>query len=185
MNNGLENGVVLGNVNGTIQATGVQTGGTSSIGNLTSSFSNPIGDIHNHPNNNPPSSGDVYSLIDIRNQFSEYNTRYVITQDGTTYALIVTDSNAMNNFLQNYPPSITLNPNGGNFVDFPPSLFEEWTDLALGFSESGAIAYILNKYNSGITLAKMDGAGNFRAVNITTSQNSDGTTNYNYSLCPN
>ncbi|AYO57279.1 hypothetical protein CO230_03540 [Chryseobacterium sp. 6424] len=184
VNNGLENGVDLGNVNGTIQATGVQTGGTSSI-NLTSSFSNPIGDIHNHPNNNPPSPGDVYSLMNIRNQFSEYNTRYVITQDGTTYALVVTDHNAMNTFLQSYPPSITLNPNGGNFVDFPPSLFEEWTDLALDFSESGAIAYILNKYNSGITLTKMDGAGNFRAVNITTSQNSDGTTNYNYSLCPN
>ena len=185
MNNGKENGVVLGIVNNKVQSTTVQTGNEYSIGNLTSSFLNPIGDIHNHPNNNPPSPGDFYSLINARNQYSNYNTRYVVTQDGTTYALVVTDPSAMNTFLQNYPPSITPNPNGGNYINFPQSLFEEWTDLKLDFSESGALAYILNKYNSGITLTKMDAAGNFRAVNITTTQNADGTTSYNYSLCPN
>lgn len=185
MNNGLENGVVLGNVNGTIQATGVQTGGESSIGNLISSFSNPIGDIHNHPNNNPPSPGDFYSLINIRNQHSNYNTRYVVTLDGTTYALVVTDVDAMNQFLQKHPPVIVPNPAGGNSVNFPNDLLLEWSDLRNTFSLPGALAFILNEYNSGITLTKMDSAGNFRAINIPTTQNSDGTTNYNFKLCPN
>ncbi len=184
MNNGKENGVVFGKENGVVKSTGIQTGGATSV-TLSHTYSDPLGDLHNHPNNNPPSPGDLYSLINARNQFSNYNTRYVVTQDGTTYALVVTDPSAMNTFLQNYPPSITPNPDGGNYVNFPQSIFDEWADLKNTFSESGALGFILNKYNSGITLTKMDGAGNFRAVNITTTQNADGTTNYNYSLCPN
>lgn len=184
MNNGVENGVVFGNVNGNLEITGVQTGGSSSIENLTSSFSDPVADLHNHPNSNPPFPGDFYSLINARNKHSNYNTRYVITQDGTTYALIVTDPSAMNIFLQNYPPSIILDANGKH-VNFPNELLQEWSELRNSFSLSGALAFILNKYNSGIALTKMDSAGNFRAINIPTTQNADGTTNYAFTLCPN
>lgn len=184
MNNGVENGVVFGNVNGNLEITGVQTGGSSSIENLTSSFSDPVADLHNHPNSNPPSPGDFYSLINARNKHSNYNTRYVITQDGTTYALIVTDPSAMNIFLQNYPPSIILDANGKH-VNFPSSIFNEWYDLTASFSEAGALAHILNKYNSGIALTKMDSAGNFRAINITKIQNPDGSITPKYNLCPN
>ena len=181
MNNNKENGVVFGNVNGATQSTGLQTGGEHSI-TLTHSFSNPTGDLHNHTDNTPPSPGDVYSLINARNSFTNYNTRYVTTPDGTIYALVVTDTDAMNTFLQNYPP-YQANPNMS--PNFPQSIFYEWANLKNTFSESGALAFILNKYNSGITLTKMDGAGNFRAVNITTTQNADGTTIYKYDLCPN
>ncbi|MDO5616607.1 MAG: hypothetical protein Q4G16_10475 [Cruoricaptor ignavus] len=141
--------------------------------------------MHNHPDSTPPSSGDVYSLIKARNQYPNYNTRYVVTQDGTTYALVITDFTAMKEFYREYPPSITSNPNGGNFMNFPAVLFNEWFELSSSFSESGALAYVLDKYNSGVSLTKMDGAGNFRAVNITSTQNSDNTTTYNYLLCPN
>lgn len=185
MNNGLENGVVFGNVKGKMESTGVQTGNSYSIFNLTSNFDDPVGDLHNHPNNNPPSPGDFYSLINVKNQHSNYNTRYVVTQEGTTYALVVTDLSSMNIFLQNYPPSITPNPNGGNFVNFPSSIFNEWYDLTVSFSEAGALVYILNKYNSGIVLTKMDSTGNFRAINIVNIQNPDGSTTPKYNLCPN
>lgn len=181
MNNNKENGVVFGNVNGATQSTGLQTGGEHSI-TLTHSFSNPTGDLHNHTDNTPPSPGDVYSLINARNSFTNYNTRYVTTPDGTIYALVVTDTDAMNTFLQNYPP---YQANSNMSPNFSGQMFDEWNNLASSFSESGALAFILNKYNSGITLTKMDGAGNFRAVNITTTQNADGTTIYKYDLCPN
>lgn len=62
MNNGNENGVVFGNVNGVIQATSIQTGSPTSI-TLINNFASPTGDLHNHLNNNPPSSGDVYGLF--------------------------------------------------------------------------------------------------------------------------
>lgn len=50
----------------------------------------------------------------------------------------------------------------------------------MDFSESGALSYILNEYNAGISLVKMDGSGRFRNINIT--KNTDST--YKYELCP-
>lgn len=124
-------------------------------------------------------------MMEFHLQHNTFRTRYVVLSDDTVYALVVTDTNVIREFLEKYPPSIKPNPNGGSFINFPQELFDEWVDLKDSFSESGALAYILNNYKSGITLTKMDGSGNFRAVNITTSQNADGTTKYNYSLCPN
>lgn len=186
MNNGKENGVVLGNVGGETKSTSVQTGGTSS-GTLTHTFSDPIADLHNHLGNNPPSPGDFYVLINNQEQFTNYSTRYVMTLNGTTYALIVTDKNAMNIFIQNYPPTITSNPNGGNFVNFPQPLFNEWDDISFynNDNQEMALSVILDKYNSGISLTKMDKNGNFKKVNYTSNTNSDGTTTYQNTPCPN
>lgn len=181
MNNGLENGVVLGNVNNSILPTSVQTGSSSSI-HLTHSFSDPIADLHNHQNNKPPSHGDVYALMANRSKFMNYNTRYVITSNGITYALIITDPNAMAVFLQNYPP---VQYQFGSSPNFPGQLFEDWYNFTfdgLGNDEM-ALAYVLDKYNAGVALTKMNSDGSFRKININAST-INGSTTYTQSNCP-
>ncbi len=120
--------------------------------------------------------------MNIRNQFSEYNTRYVITQDGTTYALVVTDTNAMNNFLQNYPPYQAL-PNVS--PNFPNKLFYESSDVFTIYNgdKAMALSYILDKYKAGITLIKSDSAGNFKKINVTENI-INGSNNYTQTTCP-
>ena len=184
MNNNKENGVVFGNVNGATQSTGLQTGGEHSI-TLTHSFSNPTGDLHNHTDNTPPSPGDVYSLINARNNFANYNTRYVTTPDGTIYALVVTDTDAMNTFLQNYPPSITPNPSGGNYVNFPTDINNEYNDIYTFYNGTRemALAFTLDKYNSGIVLTKMKSNGDLKKIGTTETINSNGEKTYLNNNC--
>lgn len=179
-----ENGVVFGNVNGVLQSTGLQTGGTSNMV-LSHNFTDPIADLHNHPNENPPSVGDLYSLITNRNNFPNYNTRYVITPNGTTYALIVTDINAMNQFLQNYPPSITSNPNGGNHVNFPGNLKYEYSDIinVYWYNEETALSFMLDKYNVGIALTKLNANGNFKKISTKESLDNNGEKIYILTNC--
>jgi len=184
MNNNLENGVVLGNVNNSIESTNIQMGGSHSI-SLTHSFSDPVADLHNHTNNNPPSVGDLYSLMEARNRFVNYNTRYIITVNGTTYALAVTNPSAMNSFLQNYPPEVTPNPNGGSFVNFPSSINDIYLDVYTYYNgtQEMALAYILDKYNAGVALTKMDSNGNFKKLGTIETVNPDGTRTYYQNNC--
>lgn len=179
--NGKENMVAFGSrmPNGTVESTGVQEGNLDG-GVVTNPYAYPVADIHNHPNNKPPSTGDVYSMMKYHLQHNTFSTRYVLSSDGTLYALVITDTQAIREFLSKYPPSITANPKGGSFINFPQELFEKYTDLQMDFSESGALSYILNEYNAGISLVKMDGSGRFRNINIT--KNTDST--YKYELCP-
>lgn len=181
MNNGLENGVVFGNENGLITSTAVQTGSANSA-TLNHSFTNPIADLHNHHDNKPPSVGDVYALIGNQKSYTNYDTRYVITPNGTTYALVVTDSILMNIFLRNYPPD-QANPNMS--PNFPQPIFNEWDDISFYNNDNKemALAHILDKYNSGIALTKLDITGNFKKINVT-ENNISGTKTYSQSNCP-
>lgn len=120
-----------------------------------------------------------------RNQFINYNTRYVITINGTTYALVVTNTSVMNSFLQNYPPVITPNPNGGNFVNFPLSINDIYLDIYTYYNgtQEMALAYILDKYNPGVALTKMDSGGNFKKLGATETINPDGNRTYYQNNC--
>lgn len=181
MNNGLENGVVLGIVNNLIESTSVQTGELASV-SLTHSFSEPVADIHSHQNNKPPSHGDVYSLMANRIRFKNYNTSYLITSNGTTYALIVTDPYAIAIFLQKYPPVKFV---AGMSPNFPGQIFDDW--YAFGFeglgNEEMALAYVLENYGAGIALTKMNSGGAFKKINVNKST-INGSTTYTQSNCP-
>lgn len=93
----------------------------------------------------------------------------------------------MNQFLQTYAPDITSNPNGGSYVNFPQPLFNEWDDISFYNNDNKemALSFILDKYNSGIALTKMDESGDFKKVNIVQNINTDGTTTYQNTSCPN
>lgn len=177
--NGGENGVSFGSntIDGATQSTGVQELGQNS-GSLSNSFAYPTADIHNHPGNTPPSAGDVYSMISYHNQHNSFQTRYVILSNGTVYALIITDAGAFNAFTSNYPPDQVP----GNSPNFSGQMFDDWYNFTFdGYgNDEMALSNVLDKYDTGIALTKMDSNGNFKKVNI--KQNNNGT--YSQSNCP-
>lgn len=179
---GMENGVAFGyNQDGAPQRTrGVQNFGENS-GVMSNPFKYPTADMHNHPKNTPPSTGDVYKMMELHLKHNTFRTRYVVLSDGTMYALVVTDTNAIREFLQKYP--YKQNPGYGPI--FPDNIFDEWYNFTFeGYgNDEMALSYILDKYNAGIALTKIDKNGNFKKVNV--SENiSNGTTIYKQTECP-
>lgn len=173
--------------NGNIITSAMNTGNDNS-GTVTN-VSNQFADLHNHPSDLPPSSGDLYYFIDQTSSSSLYQTKYVVTQNGTVYALVVTDLQAAENFNTNYPR--VLDP--GVEPNFPDNLFEEYSDI--DEQEKGlysqtpqqadelAIAYILEKYNAGVALLKMDGSGSFKKISTKYDANATGNP-YSQQICP-
>ncbi|TDE31486.1 hypothetical protein E0I61_01965 [Flavobacterium ranwuense] len=120
--------------------------------------------LHNHPNNTPLSSGDIYTSVQLNVKSSNFTTTYILT-DGEVYAIVVTDLAAAQAFVTAYPADQVPNYS----PEFPSFIFNQIVDLRAKLGESteartSAIASILNKYNSGITLLKQDNNGNFYPI---------------------
>lgn len=172
------------------------TFGKDAIGNITissmnngtplgvkgnSSFPGAFADMHNHPDDTPQSPGDLYGLLGINSLHSQYLTKYVLTQNGIVYALAITNSSLASTFFSTYHfPT-------GNQNAFPDPLFDEWSDIfnVWGSTQEIAMAFILDKYNSGVALLKQDSAGNFHKLGATVSTDSKGNKTYTSHNCPN
>lgn len=190
ISDGNEHGVVFGSVKGVFESTGVQHGSHSFI-NLQHSYSIPIASLHYHTTNDFPGSvGDVYSLISSYKDFNSFGIFYISSPNGAVYALIVSNLSAMSQFLINYPPSYTTNSDGLILVNFPQPLSDLYHDVAFDFNVGiqidyeVAMAYMLDTYNAGITLAKMDSAGNFKKLGTNKNTDTDGNTKYEQTKCP-
>ncbi|WP_052248438.1 4Fe-4S binding protein [Chryseobacterium taiwanense] len=181
-NDGNEHGYVLGSENGNIVPTDIQHGGPSGI-NLTHDFTSPVASNHLHPNNTPPSVGDAYSLMNSYNAYSTYSTYYVTAQNGSAYALVVTNPAAMNQFLSNYP-SVSNPPYAPNF---PAPLNDEYNDVAFDANTDNqtsyeiALAYMLDKYNTGLALLKKGADGNFHKLGAKKDDDGGGGSGSGYS----
>ncbi|WP_407484118.1 hypothetical protein [Elizabethkingia meningoseptica] len=141
-------------------------------GNVTGeATSNTVGDIHNHNDDLPPSPGDVYSLMEMADYYQNYRTKFVYTQQGTEYALVVTDIEALRNFLRMYPPE-RKSDNNRVYTNFPGALKIQWQDISTndGYSQvtketsETAIAYILDQYNAGVAVTKKNNNGDFKKI---------------------
>lgn len=144
--------------------------------------SNRFADLHNHQDNSPPFSGDLYGFIGLALSSTLYQSRYVVTRDGTVYALIIIDSKAARNFITNYPK--TANP--GYQPRFPDQLVDEFRVIRYGqkATEEMAVAFILEKYNTGVALLKQDSSGNFKRLNTREITDGNGNKIYLPNNCP-
>ena len=130
----------------------------------------------------------MYGLISVDQNHIGYDTRYVITSNGSVYALVVSNLAAATAFVAAHPKEQI-----GNYPpDFPEPLFTDFDNARMyfelqGFShllaEEKAMALILDKYNSGVALLKQDGSGNFKKLG-TSETTENGTTSYNTNNCP-
>lgn len=139
--------------------------------------------MHNHPNNYPPSSGDVYGIIGTVMANSAFESGYIITPNGTVYALVVTDAVKAAQFYNDYPKVNSSVP--GEEPAFPEAISDEYYetieqlkglyDKTPQEANEMAITYILNKYNTGVSLLKQKSDGSFSKKNTTKNPNATGT----------
>lgn len=183
-------------ITGQISSNPIESGGPNGLSiNIDP---NAIADIHTHPNSNyPPSATDIKSMVDLIFLGDEPNlqTSYVITNDGTLYALQVTDPSLITAFYNNM--TTTVNPNTNNY--YPNSSYgNDFRNVYEAFLNQGenernsferAMAYTLR--NSGITLLKAESVSPpalnsaFKKIGVEAATNSNGNTVYIKSDCLN
>ena len=159
-----------------------------------------VADGHNHPNGNggDPSAGDLYGMLNSIQVNTNLKYRFVyannIDENSNpiidVYVLIVTDPNAAQEFLTQFPEIQNTNFQTHDFME-DTKLGADYLrarDLFwLGFSSNlsnetytpGAIgiAAILDKNNAGICIAKKDANGNFKKINATLVEKTDANGN--------
>ncbi|UTX46976.1 hypothetical protein [Chryseobacterium sp. MA9] len=142
-----------------------------------------LASAHSHPSHGapPPSVRDLYNTLQSSQQYLTYQSSFVFSSNGTIYAFVITDRDKVTEFLAAYPFSSNTTNEGRIFndksevgKDFLEILENYMTGRLPAYSgnsqndglESG-YAYILEKYNSGISLAKTDENGNLKALSST------------------
>ncbi|WP_312175485.1 hypothetical protein [Chryseobacterium sp.] len=85
--------------------------------------------------------------------------------------LTITNADAFANFLSNYLPS----QQPGYAPNFPTAFNYEYTDIYTYYNGTPetALAFMLDKYNAGIALTKIDTNGNFKKLGIRENTNRD------------
>lgn len=141
-----------------------------------------VGDGHSHAGGNgDPSAGDFYGMLEQLVNNSYFETRFVYGDYFGTpevYALVLNDRKQALDFLTNYPRASNYDTSSRSFLrnSIVGDDFWEANDLhhsGTALDSSGenyvspaiGMAYILEKYNVGISLAKADANGNLKKIN--------------------
>ncbi len=144
----------------------------------------PVGDYlasaHTHPNHGaaPPSVKDLYNTLGNSKEYLTFQSSFVFSSNGTIYAFVVTDREKAIAFLAAYPLANNTTNEGRIFNDSSAvgkdflNILENYMVGRLpaysGNSQDDGIesayASILEKYNSGINLAKIDSNGNLKPL---------------------
>lgn len=124
----------------------------------------------------PPSAGDIYLLIGSYLNFPRFEGRFIVGADGSQYALTVTNPVQAAAFLNTQTQY--WDPNTHNWKDTSAIGIEfnnakrYYKKIYKGNPNMDNLAYemamaaVLNKFNSGITLSKKNAAGNFKPIVI-------------------
>ncbi len=133
---------------------------------------------HNKGGATPPSVSDFYNCVQVAVNHPAFSSSFTYSHDGSVFAFVVTNRQEATDFLAAYPMSTNW--------DSGSKLFNEETQLGKDFNDiygsikkgtfpnySGsdqndaletALAYVLEKYKTGISLAKQDASGNLKPV---------------------
>ncbi|OMQ09093.1 hypothetical protein [[Flexibacter] sp. ATCC 35103] len=157
---GNEHSITLGTPSSGVYSQSVmRNGGTNGV--AVSEYPGAMAAIHNHPNNTPLSSGDIYAAVTLNTKSSAFYTSIIVT-GGETYAIVVNNLPAAQNFVKNYPPDLLPNypPEFPNFIFDQIDAMKDYMGYNIEGRTSG-IAFILDKYDAGITLLKQNSKGEF------------------------
>ncbi|WP_281235320.1 hypothetical protein [Flavobacterium gelatinilyticum] len=155
-----EHSITLGITNAQITAAPIVHGGRSVY--VTTNWPGAFTVLHNHPNDTPPSGGDIYAIARLKKNNSNFDSCFAITGDGT-YALAITDLAAAQEFSAKY----MANRGPDDNKEYPGFMISEmlsvWNDMHSYTMESQAKAkaFVVNKYNGGVTFFKQKSDGLF------------------------
>ena len=143
------------------------------------------GHIHPLPGVASPSAGDLYGMLNTIQLYPERKYRFTFGGGGANspidvYVLIVTDSNAAQTFLNEYPKSENYDNDKHSFKRYSKlgaDYYNVRKSYGAGFfldssnevynGDVVGMAYVLDKYNSGMCIAKKDANGNLKKINAT------------------
>lgn len=134
--------------NGVIDTSPLETLGPTGGSPSDPPNANAKGEVHTHPNSgNRPSAADIYRLGTI--SVGEGYTMYVPTADGTVYALVITNSQKLSDFMD-FNSSFLGSDNSFNNTSIAGA------DYYIGLSQTGSQAHALDYAlkNLGISLLK-------------------------------
>ena len=164
-----------------------------------------IANAHSHPEGGspPPSPADFYAAMGNAVNYTTFSTSFIYASDGSVYAIMVNSRQNAQNFLANYPRSSNLSANGQEIIgtsamamkfneirkNYSSGLYPSYSGNSQKDGLETALAWVLNKYNSGMSIAKMDENGNFKALTAKTFNHYDtagqqNITAYKTETCP-
>ncbi|MEO7047703.1 MAG: hypothetical protein ABI091_20560, partial [Ferruginibacter sp.] len=140
-------------------------------------------DLHNHPNGSTHSGRDL-SNATVFNKFYPYMGSFVLPHTEQVYAAVITDLAAAQAFVAKY----LTDPKTNKPTHYPDFMQEEIVNVLHYMnsytieSQSRAYAFVVSKYNAGITFFKQNNAGKFYPLTIKeTNQAND---SFAYTLIP-
>jgi hypothetical protein len=179
-------GVAVGN-NGNEVTNPVEGGGSSVTPPITnlSVPSSAVATGHSHAGAfASPSGGDIYSLLLNKVNFLNllYSYVYGKTPSGVieTYVIVINDPTLAADFLTRYPKAANYNTATHDLKHDSDlgKVFDRMRDIYSYYNPSGmisgeyfdkgavALAYLFEKLDSGISLAKVDANGNLQKINV-------------------
>ncbi len=160
--------------NGTEQVTGIKTGvgGNAVDVEVTNPSFTIYGAAHTHTPEvyNVPSVGDVYNFFKANTANLNFKYYYTFAQDNNDYVFTIADPINFASFTSNYPEATYLD--GAKWKadtsianDFK-YIIKQQEDLGKTDDEAYdiAMAFVLNKYNTGIGMSKKDTYGNYKPI---------------------
>lgn len=139
-----------------------------------------IATSHYHPASgySAPSANDIYRVIEANgyntSQFTQgrFQGSFVEAADGSSYALKVTDATLANTFFGTQGSNLAQNGRewnpesdiGKDFTAANDYYLRKYGDSKTNQAYEEALGFVLNKYNTGVTLMKKDATGNFKPI---------------------
>ncbi|WP_028121247.1 hypothetical protein [Epilithonimonas tenax] len=151
-----------------------------------------------------PSPADIYNAIGNAVKYNTFTGCYIFSTNGNVYAIAVNDRQTTIAFLASYPASANVTANGQDFTR-ASEVGQKYNDIKNYFTTGkcptysstsqndgmeSATAFILDKYNSGMSLAKLDANGVFKTLNpksfdyVIPASGGQHTTAYKTENCP-
>jgi hypothetical protein len=184
---------------------GANNNSNTSYGN-PGQFTNflPFAGVHTHTvgEYDAPSAGDVYNMAIYNPANPSYTASYVVCgSDNTTTVLVVTDRTKLAAFLANYPAASNVTIDGQYSTNSP--LYGDFTNvkntidaaaIAAGTNVVGgdatdmaafraAAAYVLDKYDTGLSISIENADGTFSQVHYVKGTDANGHTTYTKYNC--
>ncbi len=156
-------------------------------------YTRSIAQVHTHPepagtdNYMPPSGADVVNLAQRTTECAEMKDSYILAKDGSVYALHVQDRLKAMAFASSQGNNVDAN----NMFKEGTTIGDAFLDVQAKFIGQGffiddafamATAYVLEKYNAGITLLKLDGSS-FKEMHVEEDPSKSGNKKYKGTIC--
>lgn len=174
-------------------------GGTGSV--YLYPNSNTVYDVHTHTADTREgynvytgfSVGDIYSMFEASNTYSNYKGGIVIAYDGSEYLLAVNDRTKLLQFWNNSANDYAnreLFKSGDGTVFKNKDTDDEYRDIrrylesqtySADNAHDYALSYLLDKYDTGLKISKKEkGESSFKEMKT----NTDSSNNYKPTICP-